>query len=430
MAVFPCGEYERQCDSLWQRRRGGGNDSGKPQRHVRFLGRYDDESRSTKADAPGRSALYPPGEGICHAKSRGWHHMRCGQSSFVYDPDARKRCAQVNPVVSTHPGITSTTLRASACLSKIEGTENIVAPGVRNVFVPGETLSMAGHNPHSIVDISGDLIGNMPDLPKSRASAAKKRKNPADRDLEGSLVSALLAGDKELDHVLREVESISQALRSGKSAEIDRRIASHPAVWCAVKQMLIERELRYLALSDDLTCLYNRRGFYAAAAHQLKVARRKEKAAVLLFCDVDGLKAINDTFGHREGDFALVRASDALEEVFRDSDVLARLGGDEFAVLATELSPEHHHTILSRLYRSVKKAGKDEVRYELSLSVGAAWFDPQNPATLGELMEQADHAMYEEKRKRRLFPLTDPILPRTSGGGNRSGAFALVKGKN
>lgn len=289
---------------------------------------------------------------------------------------------------------------------------------------------MAAHHPHSIVDISDDLIGNMPELSKDRVSAAKKRKNPADRDLEGSLVSALLAGDKELDHVLQEVESISQALRSGKSGEIERRIGSHPAVWCAVKQMLIERELRYLALSDDLTCLYNRRGFYAAAAHQLKVARRKQKAAVLLFCDVDGLKAINDTFGHREGDYALVRTSDALEEVFRDSDVLARLGGDEFAVLATELRPEHHHTILSRLYRSVKKAGKDELRYELSLSVGAAWFDPQNPATLGELMERADHAMYEEKRKRCLPPFTEAILPRAGGGGGRASALAFVKGKN
>ncbi|MGH9688697.1 MAG: GGDEF domain-containing protein [Candidatus Acidiferrales bacterium] len=289
---------------------------------------------------------------------------------------------------------------------------------------------MAAHNSHSIFDISGDFIGAMPDLPKTRALAAKKRKNPADRDLEGSLVSALTAGDKELDHVLREVESISRALKSGKPGEIDRRIASHPAVWCAVKQMLVERELRYLALSDDLTCLYNRRGFYAAAAHQLKVARRNQKAAVLLFCDVDGLKAINDTFGHREGDHALVRTADALEEVFRDSDVLARLGGDEFAVLATELSPEHHHTILSRLYRSVKKAGKDEVRYELSLSVGAAWFNPQDPAPLGELMERADCAMYEVKRKRRFSPLSDAVLPRAGDGGGRANAFTVVKGKN
>ncbi|MGA9884488.1 MAG: GGDEF domain-containing protein [Candidatus Acidiferrales bacterium] len=289
---------------------------------------------------------------------------------------------------------------------------------------------MAAHNSHSVFDISADFVGTLPDLSKTRALAAKKRKNPADRDLEGSLVSALLAGDKELDHVLREVESISQALKSDKPGEIDRRIASHPAVWCAVKQMLVERELRHLALSDDLTCLYNRRGFYAAAAHQLKVARRNQKAAVLLFCDVDGLKAINDTFGHREGDHALVRTADALEEVFRDSDVLARLGGDEFAVLATELSPEHHHTILSRLYRSVKKASKDEVRYELSLSVGAAWFDPQDPAALGELMERADCAMYEVKRKRRLSPLSDTVLPRAGDGGGRANAFTVVKGKN
>jgi two-component system cell cycle response regulator len=169
-------------------------------------------------------------------------------------------------------------------------------------------------------------------------------------------------------------------------------------VWYAVKHALVERELRHLALCDDLTCLYNRRGFFAAATQQLKVARRNQKPALLLFCDLDGLKTINDTFGHREGDLALVRAADAIETVFRDSDVLARIGGDEFAVLATDLPPRHQQTIYARLQKALNRMSGDESRYELSLSVGAAWFDPQNPMPLGELMEQADRAMYERKR--------------------------------
>lgn len=235
----------------------------------------------------------------------------------------------------------------------------------------------------------------------------KPRRSVSDKDLEGSLISALLSTDKELSHVLREIDKISNALKSGHPEEEILRVAVHPAVWYAVKHALIERELRHLALCDDLTCLYNRRGFFAAAAQQLKVARRNQKPALLLFCDLDGLKSINDAYGHREGDLALVRAADALETVFRDSDVLARISGDEFAVLATELPPRYQQTVFARLQKALKKAGKDEPRYELSLSCGAAWFDPQNPVSLGTLMEQADHAMYERKRGNRSHAVPD-----------------------
>jgi GGDEF domain-containing protein len=84
-----------------------------------------------------------------------------------------------------------------------------------------------------------------------------------------------------------------------------------------------DRELRYLALTDDLTCLYNRRGFVAAATQQLKLARRSARGLLPFFCDIDNLKTINDSYGHREGDSALVRAAGALQQTFRDSDLLA-----------------------------------------------------------------------------------------------------------
>jgi diguanylate cyclase (GGDEF)-like protein len=249
--------------------------------------------------------------------------------------------------------------------------------------------------------------------------ALRGRRNRAERNLEDALASALLAGDRELGNIIRELEEISSALREAKSSKEAHRVASHPAVWHAVKHELVERELRHLALSDDLTCLYNRRGFYAAATQQLKSARRNQKSAALFFCDLDELKAINDTYGHREGDLALVRTADALEEVFRESDVLARLGGDEFAVLAADLLPDHERMILNRLHESVRAAGKDERRYTLSVSVGAAWFDPRNPVTLGELMEEADRAMYGEKRKRFALPQKEraKLHPINNGGG-------------
>jgi two-component system cell cycle response regulator len=141
--------------------------------------------------------------------------------------------------------------------------------------------------------------------------------------------------------------------------------------WLPSEQALVDKELRSLALTDDLTCLYNRRAFLALAGQQLKMTRRKEQNLLLFFADLDNLKEINDLYGHREGDLALIRAADALERTFRNSDVIARLSGDEFAVLAPEASCENREVMLPRLDKNLKRASKDESRYELSLSV--AW---------------------------------------------------------
>src|ERR1700676_2824654 len=99
--------------------------------------------------------------------------------------------------------------------------------------------------------------------------------------------------------------------------------ALHRAVLSVFKQCILDKELRSLALMDDLTHLYNRRAFYALATQQLKVMRRNEQGLLLFFADVDHLKNINDTYGHREGDLALVRTADALERTFRNPDILA-----------------------------------------------------------------------------------------------------------
>lgn len=278
--------------------------------------------------------------------------------------------------------------------------------------------SSAGTDRPGAVHADNPIIRDAKIAPHRKPLPFKPRATAVDNDLESNLVSALLSADKDLGRILEEVDQISAALRAGKPEDEILRVASHPAVWYAVKHALVERELRHLALCDELTCLYNRRGFFAAANQQLKVARRNLEPALLLFCDLDGLKSINDTFGHREGDLALVRAADALETVFRGSDVLARLGGDEFAVLALNLPPRHQQTIYARLQKALNRASRDELRYELSLSVGAAWFDPQHPVSLGDLMERADSAMYERKRRGRvaLPPKQAPLLRKPATG--------------
>lgn len=222
---------------------------------------------------------------------------------------------------------------------------------------------------------------------------------PGENGLEENLSLALQAADSEFGQILQEVDEISKLLKSEHPDTQTMRVATHPAVWGAVKQALLDRELRYLALTDDLTCLFNRRGFFAAATQQIKLAQRNGQSLLLLFCDVDNLKKINDSYGHQEGDLALIRTADALEQSFRGSDILSRLGGDEFVVLASETSNQTQEVILRRLERNLKKSSATDSRYTLSLCVGVARFDPKRVITLGELMVQADRAMYEKKRR-------------------------------
>lgn len=241
-------------------------------------------------------------------------------------------------------------------------------------------------------------IGPPEQTSNRRVLAIGRRNGLAGEGLEEILSFALRTADNELGQILHEVDEISKSLKLDAPDTQTLRAAAHPAVWCAVRQALLDRELRLLALTDELTCLYNRRGFFAAAVQQLKLASRKEQSLLLLYCDLDNLKKINDSYGHREGDLALVRTADALEQTFRDSDILARLGGDEFVVLAPEAYSQTQEVLLRRLEKNLKKSNANESRYELSLSVGVARFDPKRAISLGELMAQADEAMYEQKR--------------------------------
>jgi diguanylate cyclase (GGDEF)-like protein len=221
------------------------------------------------------------------------------------------------------------------------------------------------------------------------------------KTLASHLASALRSEDSELDQILSVLEEISDGLKSGALNASSLDNALQRAASCAMRQSLLDREIRCLAVTDDLTGLYNRRGFLASATHHLKLAHRNSQNALLLFCDVDNLKAINDSFGHKTGDVALMRAAVALTETFRDSDILARLSGDEFAVLASDASIASRQVIVPRIEESLEKANIAESLFKLSFSIGMARFDPASARTLGELMAHADWDMYLHKRRHR-----------------------------
>jgi diguanylate cyclase (GGDEF)-like protein len=171
----------------------------------------------------------------------------------------------------------------------------------------------------------------------------------------------------------------------------------------AVERHRMQESLRSLSLIDELTGLYNRRGFLTLAEQQLKFARRSKNSMLLLFADLDCMKAINDTYGHAMGDEALVKTAELLTETLRESDLIARIGGDEFVVMALEVAPKSEEALPTRLHERVQRFNETgEAPYTLSISTGTARFNPDDPIPLEELLELSDTRMYEAKRAKKL----------------------------
>ncbi len=167
----------------------------------------------------------------------------------------------------------------------------------------------------------------------------------------------------------------------------------------------MEEQLKKISIMDDLTGLYNRRGFLTLAQQQHKVAERTKKEMLLFFADVDNMKWINDTLGHQEGDKALMSMAELLRETFRDSDIIGRIGGDEFAILALDTMEINPDTLTSRLQSALVGFNREETRpFRLSLSIGMAGYSPDHPLSIDQLIAEADRLMYEQKRKIIISP--------------------------
>ena len=197
----------------------------------------------------------------------------------------------------------------------------------------------------------------------------------------------------------------------------------------------LEERLRTLSLTDELTGLSNRRGFFHLAGQMMKLAGRTKKAMLLFYADLDDLKQINDSFGHGEGDAALVDAGIIMRDTFRLSDVIARMGGDEFAALMIEIQgPGVENIIIERFERNLRDMNARKKReYKLSMSVGIARYDPNNPSSIDELLARADDSMYQYKKEAKeravahrfpkevTFEKPDLEAANSAERGNRSG---------
>lgn len=165
----------------------------------------------------------------------------------------------------------------------------------------------------------------------------------------------------------------------------------------------MEQELETMALTDQLTGLYNRRGFINLAERELKFSKRSKQKMLLFFADVDKMKWINDNLGHKEGDKALINTAKILVKTFRESDIVSRIGGDEFAILAVDADDNTAEGLLKRLDILINKCNSRKGRkYDLSISIGYAVFDPGSRTSLDELMSRADMHMYENKKNKKI----------------------------
>jgi diguanylate cyclase (GGDEF)-like protein/PAS domain S-box-containing protein len=161
-------------------------------------------------------------------------------------------------------------------------------------------------------------------------------------------------------------------------------------------------ELRSLSLQDELTGLYNRRGWLELAKQGLRLAQREKRPAAVIFADLNGMKLINDHQGHEAGDLALCDTASLLRKACREVDVVARFGGDEFVVFALDFDLNGLSALRRRVKDALDELNASQVRpFRLSISIGAAFFTPDAPETIDELLDRADREMYEQKRARK-----------------------------
>lgn len=288
--------------------------------------------------------------------------------------------------------------RAEEALRESEGRYRQVVKNANEAIMVAQDGMIKFHNPKA-TELSGYSEEELPSRPFVEFI------HPEDRELVLERYRRRLAGD-----LLPQVYPFRIITKQGqiKWVEINSVLMSwdgKPATLIFLSEITerkeIEDQLQKMTIMDDLTGLYNRRGFFTLAQQQLKVAERNKKEMFLFFADLDNMKWINDTLGHLEGDQALMDVAEVLQGTFRESDILSRIGGDEFAVLTIDSSGMNPEFLRKRVRNNLSDINQRGTRsYSLSLSIGLARYLPEFPSSIDQLLAEADRSMYEEKRKK------------------------------
>ncbi len=250
-----------------------------------------------------------------------------------------------------------------------------------------------------------DLIGKNPRVLSAGKTSRRVYKKLWDTILSGEIWQGELQNRRKDGRSY--LESIFIAPMKNDRGKITHFIASWQDVTARkrIEQGLRRRRrmLEKVSLQDELTGCYNRRGFFALMEHQIQLSRRHKKQIAILYFDMDHLKQINDKFGHKSGDRALIAAAKLLHKTFRTSDIVARLGGDEFVVAAIDSEREGLEIIVRRLRANFEEYNRLRAKKlgRLEFSLGSILIEPGETADLGSLLEKADRLMYREKERKR-----------------------------
>jgi diguanylate cyclase (GGDEF)-like protein len=170
-----------------------------------------------------------------------------------------------------------------------------------------------------------------------------------------------------------------------------------------IQHVILHERLRAMSITDELTGLLNRWGFFALAEQAMRQANRTGKGFLLLHAGVDGLKEINDTLGHAAGEQALIETATILRAAYRKSDIIARIRGEHFVVISVESDRSDAEAVVGRFQAGLDSCNKKrDGRYRLSVSVGISYYDPAESRSIDTLLAEGDRMMHEQKRLKEI----------------------------
>jgi len=171
----------------------------------------------------------------------------------------------------------------------------------------------------------------------------------------------------------------------------------------AVKGAELLSKIQTLSITDELTGLLNRRGFFQFVYSRMQhLYRRTEIISIVMFMDMDGLKFINDTYGHKEGDIAISAFANILKETLREEDIIGRMGGDEFVVFSSVKSQENAHQVVKRIRAKLNEYNEKKLHpYNVGGSIGSVVLDAATKECFEAAMLSADSVLYAEKMEKK-----------------------------
>ncbi len=198
-------------------------------------------------------------------------------------------------------------------------------------------------------------------------------------------------------------EEIDLAMNLVPIYEAEDIVGTQGSAFDVTEQKHADEMLQYISAKDELTGLYNLHTFMSMTEQQIKSAQREKKAMLIIYAGVDGMEAINEMQGRESGDNVLVDVADMLRKTFREADILARSGGDEFVISTLISSKDHDTLIMDRLNAGIEEynEGKGDDDILLSVSFGAAFYDPEDPGSINDVLSRADENMHDVKDSKR-----------------------------